>query len=213
MPEPPDEDLYELSDDDAIEIDVSDTTSSKEADESGDYELREVSDNPIRGDMAILVHPARYCRGCGFDLTLIEVSPCPGCEKAFDPNDDSTTRDTALPEQENFWLQRPRLAGYGLLALFIFGRPIIGFVGGNLGGRFADVVLAFGVMAMVPWILIGVLLALESIEEHHNPKLAVTLPLGFAFGLLLTLGLHPGVMLVGGIVGTFAGFIRTWRQT
>jgi len=215
MPDPPDEDVYELNEDDAMEPEPTGKTQadSNGQPDPGDYGLSEVADNPVRGDLEIIMHPARYCWACGFDLTLIDVSPCPGCEKAFDPDDDSTTRDTPLPEQDNFWLQRPRLAGYALLGLFILGRPIIGVVGGNLGGKFADVVLAFGVLSLIPWLLISVLLALETIEEHHNPKLIVTLPLGFAFGLLLTLGLHPGVMVVGGIVGTFAGFLRTWRQT
>ncbi len=129
MPDPPDDDVYELSDDDAIEPDASGFTPAHS--NTGDYELSEITDNPVRGDLEIIMHPARYCRACGFDLTLIDVSPCPGCEKAFDPDDDATTRDTPLPEQENFWLQRPRLAGYGLLALFILGRPIIGFVGAH----------------------------------------------------------------------------------
>ncbi|MBB6430370.1 hypothetical protein [Algisphaera agarilytica] len=198
-----DEDIYELSEEDALD----DTPSA-----SGEYELGEVSDNPPRGDLEIIMHPARYCRACGFDLTLVEVSPCPGCEKEFDPNDDSTTRDTPLPTQDNFFLQKPRVAGYGLLAWFILGRPIIHFVGDSLGGRFADVVLAFGILALTPWILIGVVLALETIEEHHNPKLVVTLPLGAAFGILLTVGLHPAIILIGAIVGAFAGFIRTWRE-
>lgn len=207
-----DDDIYELNDDDAIHDNVRDSSVDAD-DQGGDYELSEVADNPVRGDLEILVHPARYCRACGFDLTLIDVSPCPGCEKEFDPDDDTTTRDTPLPTQDNFWLQRPRLAGYALLGLFIVGRPIIGFVGGNLGGRFADVVLAFGVMALVPWVFVGVLLGLETIEEHHNPKPSVTVPLGFGFGLLLTFGLHPGVMFAAGIVGAFAGFVRAWRQT
>lgn len=213
MPDPPehDEDLYELSDDDAID-DAPAGSPPTDITPEGDYELAQVTDNPVRGDLEILTHPARYCRACGFDLTLLDVSPCPGCEKAFDPDDDATTRDTPLPTQDNYWLQRPRLAGYGLLLLFILGRPIIGFIGNNLGGRFADVVLAFAVIALIPWVFVGVLLAMETVEEHHNPKLLVTIPLGFVFALLLTLGLHPGVMFVAGIAGGFAGFFRAWRE-
>lgn len=209
-----DEDVYDLSEDDALPDDdaTSHPVSSGDS-EANTYELGEVSENPPRGDLELLVHPARYCKACGFDLTLVTVSPCPGCDKPFDPDDDSTTRDTPLPEQDNYWLQKPRLAGYGLLALYILGRPVIHLVGDNLGGRFADVVLAFGVLALTPWVFVGVLLALKAVEEHHNPKLTVTLPLGFAFGVLLTFGLHPGVLLVGGIAGAFAGFVRAWRET
>ncbi|MEM9419855.1 MAG: hypothetical protein AAGA25_12515 [Planctomycetota bacterium] len=158
------------------------------------------------------VRPARYCRSCGFDLTLIDVSPCPGCEKEFDPEDDSTTRGTPLPTQGNFYFQRPRVAGYGLLVWFILGRPIIHFVGNSLGGRFADLVIGLGVILLVPWILVGVMLAFETTEEHHNPKLVVTLPLGAAFGVLLTFGLHPALTVVGAIVGGFGGFLRAYRE-
>lgn len=176
------------------------------------HELRE-ADAADPGELMIL--PAKYCRACGFDLTLIDAGDsggvCPGCEKKYDPNDESTYRTTPLPVQENYWLQTPRLAGYALIVWFLLGRPAIHVVGGSLGGKFADAVLALGVLLMLPWVLLGVLLALEVVEEHHNPKLAVTLPLGFAFGLLLTFGLHPGIMLVAGITGAFAGFIRTWR--
>lgn len=209
----PDDDLYELNEDDAVECNAP-VDESAGPDAPGDYELDEVTDNPDRGDLEILAHPAKYCQACGFDLTLIDAEDsgvCPGCEKKYDPNDESTYRTTPLPTQDNFWLQSPRLAGYALIVWFLLGRPIIHFVGDGLSGKFADAVLAFGVLAMLPWVLVGVLLGLEIIEEHHNPKLAVTLPLGFAFGLLLTFGLHPGVMLIGGIAGAFAGFLRTWR--
>ncbi|MEM1027766.1 MAG: hypothetical protein AAGJ38_06755 [Planctomycetota bacterium] len=204
------EDVYELNDDDAFDADTPEP--EPPAPDVGEIELAEVTDNPIRGDLEILMHPARYCRACGFDLTLVDVSPCPGCEKAFDPEDDSTTRDTPLPTQGNFWLQRPRLAGYGLLLVFIIGRPLIHVIGNNLSGRLAEVVLAFAVLALIPWVFVGTLLALETVAEHHNPKLVVTIPLGLAFALLLTLGLHPGVMFVAAIVGAFAGFFRTWRE-
>ncbi|MEM1108300.1 MAG: hypothetical protein AAGH99_06380 [Planctomycetota bacterium] len=223
MPDPPDEeDVYDLSDEDALDEEPLDEGLIELAYDPNDVEgVAEESDtrDPVAeespdDDTELEVHPARYCRSCGFDLTYVDVSPCPGCDKEFDPEDESTTRDTPLPRQDNYWLQRPRLAGYALLVLFVIGRLVMGFVAENLGGRFADAVLGFGVVfLLVPWAFLGVYLLLEALEEHHNPKLIVTLPLGFVFGLLLTLGTHPGVMLAAGIGGAFAGFVRTWRET
>ncbi|MEM9881700.1 MAG: hypothetical protein AAF800_02135 [Planctomycetota bacterium] len=173
--------------------------------------------------------PRRFCLGCDFELTdLAEPGRCPKCGRGFDPRDDATTRDTPLPVRElPYLLQGPRLAGYAWLLLFLIGRSAIATLGddwstgisGGSGTNRADA--SIGVAAavltgllLVPWLLGCVLLGLTAVGEHHNAgRLAVTILLGIGLACLMVLGLDPVLLLAAGVLGAFAGLLRTWRST
>ncbi|MEM7625106.1 MAG: hypothetical protein AAF333_05705 [Planctomycetota bacterium] len=229
---PEDEDLYELSEDDAVEPAAStgevrpSSEKIEQLDDDGQtYALGDEVVPPPRRDTAILERPPRYCLACNADLTLVDDGVCPDCERAFDPADPKTLRDEPLTDEKNWWLQPPRVAGYGLIAMFLVGRLIIdaasGAVAEGLAGGTGDtrssamigaVVSALGVLLVTPWVFFGTLLGLTGVCEHFNPRLIIAVPIGAGFGLLLTLGLHPAVIFVGFMIGSLAGFFYAWRQ-
>ncbi|MEM6457890.1 MAG: hypothetical protein AAF710_00700 [Planctomycetota bacterium] len=173
--------------------------------------------------------PRRFCLGCDFELTdFEEPGRCPKCDRGFDPQDDSTTRDSPLPVRElPYLLQTPRMAGYAWLVLFLIGRSAIATLGGDWvtgisggsGVSQADAAVGAAVavltgLLLIPWLLGCALLGLIAIGEHHNPgNLAVTVLLGIGLASLMVLGLNPGLLLAAGILGAFAGLLRTWRAT
>ncbi|MEM8738896.1 MAG: hypothetical protein AAGG38_10540 [Planctomycetota bacterium] len=223
--QPPDDepDVYQLSDDDAFPEPepppadepgpANSAAASGTAPPDSEYELDTPVALPARDDLKILILPPRYCLACGHDLTLVEDDRCPYCEKVFDPENPSTYADEPIKSPGNWWLEPPRVAGYALLATYLLGRIVIGLSADAIGGRFGEVTIAFGVLATLPWVVLCVLLALAAIGEHHNPKITVAVPLGFAFGLLFTLGLHPAIVFAGTLTGAFAGLVRAWRAT
>jgi len=230
MPDPPDDDLYELTEaDEAVEadgevyelteddaVDGHDSTGAQTPSEVLDndgrtYAVSQPTANPLRGDLKILEHPPRYCLACGHDLTLIRAGVCPGCEKLFNPQDPNTFSDEPIAEPGNWWAQPPRLAGYAVLPLWLIGWLIIAGATSAIGGPFSEVLVAFGVLVMLPWVAVCVLLGMASLDDYHNPKLIVTIPLGVVLGMVLTLGLHPALIFIAMIAGGFAGLLRAWR--
>ncbi len=175
----------------------------------------EAKSQPLPEDAELVVYDPKFCLGCGEDLSELptEVTQCPRCGRGFDPHDPSTYTDEPPPAlQKNFWLQRPRIAGYLFLFLLVLGRIMIYVLGGAVGGRFGDVLIAFGVLVMLPWIFVCVYLALEAAEEIHNPTLPVSISLGVASGFIITLGMHPALIFCGLVIGGFTGFFRAWRE-
>ena len=165
-------------------------------------------------DADLVVVEAKYCIGCGQDLSDLppELTQCPRCGRGFEPDDPSSYMDQPPPPERSFWLQRPRIAGYLLIGLYLLGRLIVGATASGFGGRFGEVVLAFAVLALLPWMFICVFLALEAIEEYHGPTLLVSILLGAGFGVLITVGMHPALMFCGIVVGGFTGMFRAWRE-
>ena len=194
-----------------------------------DDRARAAAATPLPDDAELVVYDPKYCIGCGFELSELpgDVTQCPRCGRGFEPTDPSTYADEPPPDLErNWWLQTPRLAGYGLLVLYVGGRIIIGWVAPSLGtglsggtgsgrvaGSIGALVSVLATMLLLPWILFGVLLGLASIEEYFSPKVGVTVVLGAGFGLLLTLGMHPAFLFIGLVAGGFAGLVYAWRQT
>lgn len=219
------DEIYELNEDDEQ------PPHSERLDADGTYALGEEATPPPReaspdpgggtgndpgacGEAGMEVRDARYCLACGFDLSEIDTGVCPGCEKAFDPNDPLSYRDTPLVEAPvNWWFDRPRVAGYILLALFPIGRWLIHVVADDPGGRFAAAIMGMGALVFVaPWAGACASLGLAAVAEHHNPKVSTSVALGMGFGVLVTIGLHPALSVVGAFAGAFAGFVRAWRQ-
>ena len=217
-----DDDIYELTEDDAVEPTPAPAERRPSAaaleqieqlDADGQtYALGDEVVPPPRADTAKLGRTPRYCLACSADLTLIDDGICPKCEKPFDPADPKTVRNAPLLDPTNWWLEPPRLAGYAVLPLFLVGRAVVHAVASEPGGRFAEVVIAFAVLASLPWIGVCVYLILMGIEDYLNPKLTVAVPAGMALGVLVTLGLHPSMLFVGAVAGGFTGLLWGWRQ-
>ncbi len=170
-------------------------------------------------DAEFHVTDPRYCLGCGFDLTELDedARQCPRCGRSFDPADASTYAETAPPSAEpNYWLEPPRLAGYILVPLFLVGRAVTNAVAagfgeslGSVGGATVGPLMV--VFLLLPWLFICVYLALVLADDYINPLVGVAVGVGAAFGLLFTFGLHPALLVIGLIIGSFAGFVRAWR--
>lgn len=184
------------------------------------YDLTESRPLPPRADMAMLERTARWCPACGCDLTMTDQPPCPRCERPFNPDDPSTTSPKPVePEQENYWRDKQRIAGYIVLPLFLFGRALInvfgqdmtGFITGS--GGFAGV--AVGVMVtllIIPWLVATVFFLLIATSDYYNPRTVYCLGFGAIAGIIIVLGLHPVLLLAGVVAGLFAGMVRAWAE-
>jgi hypothetical protein len=174
---------------------------------------------PLPEDASFAVYDPKFCLGCGAELTELEdTTQCPHCGRGFNPADDSTYADEPPPSLEvPYWRQPPRLAGYVLLPLFLLGRVLIRAVEGQfagmldtLGGAMAGPLLV--VFGLVPWLAGCIYLALIAAEDFFSPRLGPALAVGLLLGVLLTLGLHPALLVIGAILGPFVGLIRAWRE-
>lgn len=216
----PDDDFYQLSDDDAVD-------EPTPLNDDGTYQLDqplEPSTPPAKppatpappkpapptADDGLTILPPRYCIACGEDLTFVDDGQCPRCERKFDPADESTTRSTPLPEEGNYWLQAPRLAGYALLVVFVIGRGMINFLD-SASGDWALLFTAAMIAVALPWIAICQALLLWALSENINPKIGVCIAASMVLGILMTLGTNPLCIAVAILAAPFVGLLYAWR--
>jgi hypothetical protein len=169
----------------------------------------------------------KYCIACGRDLTALpdDTTECPKCGRPYNPLNPSTYTDEPLTRDRSYWLQAPRLAGYGLVILFLVGRIIIGSTANGwtdaMDGQYGSAVVGqaagaiIGALSIVlgylPWIFVCCILALILLSDRFKPTLIMCLLLGMAAGLTLSLGLHLGLMIAAVMVGALAGLVYYWR--
>ncbi len=182
------------------------------------YELAEPPPKTIpRRDLERIQRPARWCPACGYDLTLVNEPPCPRCERPFIPGDTATYATEPVEVRHRYWTDRPRIAGYFMLPLFLVGRAVVNNIapewvnwmdgsGGNAG-------VVFGAMVgllLIPWLIATTLLGTIALDDYYNPKTLYCMLVGAGFGVVITLGMSPVLLLAGIFAGLFAGFIRAW---
>lgn len=172
------------------------------------------------------VVPAKYCAGCGHDLTdpngwLPAQAPnpgeaatprCPYCLKHFDPADDTTFRDTPKPEAAPTWRDSDRLALVALFCLYLFGILVLSGLAADYGTGNNHVLGAMALALSVPWLIGCVYLALAALGNRLNPKLIITIPLATALGVLFALGSPPLVLGAAFLLGPFTGLLFSWRN-
>lgn len=216
-----DDDIYELNEDDAAEPVSSEVRPALSAepvievlDSDGQtYALGDEVVPPPRLDTARFERPPHYCLGCSADLTVIDNGVCPECERPFNPEDDATFRDEPLDDAPNWWLEAPRLAGYVLLPLFLIGRWAVGGLAQMWGGEESNFVVGAGMVALtVPWAAACIFCLLIALQDHYNPKLSVTVPLGIGLGVFIALGAPALMVVVAAMCGPVAGFMWTWKS-
>ena len=174
------------------------------------YELAEAPTPELRPDLELIQRPPRWCPACGYDLTMVDVPPCPRCERSFIPGDASTYAEEPIEPPHNSWINARRVAGYVAIPLFLLGRVIIhtatpgwglmidGEAGTNRAESSVGVVAAvFLVLLFIPWLIATTLLVLIALSNYYNPRTAICLVLGAGLGIFLTLGVSPVLLLVG----------------
>ncbi len=183
----------------------------------------------------LLAKQPRYCLTCG---TLLpgpragEPEPrCDHCLRPFDPNDPATFSAEPRPEPRRWW-QDPAVPGVAWLVVYGVGCLVIGgllpswvtWLGGGAGldrdvpdpraGQAAGVLVAvfLVVFGFIPWLFACLYLLLLAVEEHLRDEVLWYLTAGAIGGMLCTLGFHPALLLVGIVMGVFAGLVRQWRM-
>ena len=180
-------------------------------------------------DAGFEVHDPKYCLACGEDLSEFE-SPgeCPRCGRLFDPGNPATFSDEPAEVAETpYWLQPPRLAGYGLLALVVLGRLCIHAVvpdwagamdGGagssRVGAAAGGVVGALLALLVIPWAVGCCVLGLIAAIEFFNPgRILVAGAVSVVLAIIITLGLPAAVVVMAVMPAPFAGLLVAWRST
>lgn len=197
-----------------------------ESSNASPYELSEVPDEhalgetppPVpRADLPLIDRPGRWCPACGYDLTRVGQPPCPRCERMFIPEDPSTYSSEPVEIKHPYWTDKPRVAGYVLIPVFLIGRGVINATKDDWSEMFAGsggsagVILGamFGLL-LIAWLIVTPLLGAIALSDFYNPRVVYCLLAGFAFGIVITIGLSPAVIFAGMLAGLFAGLIRAW---
>ncbi|MEM9250907.1 MAG: hypothetical protein AAGB29_01030 [Planctomycetota bacterium] len=193
----------------------------------GSLPLRPVAREPLVRDGPIFADVDRYCLDCGYNLRGLHEPRCPECGSWFDPERPNTYYAKGDVSQE--LLRHDQTVRVGLTAalavLFVVGLPIIFFAGDLIGGRLAWL---GPLLVVTPWSACCAYALLWLVEHDRLVTLAAYLVVGVAFGVGLgivsaivaliselamtqTFSFEIGYLLLGGMGGVFAAFVRRYN--
>ncbi|MEM7577568.1 MAG: hypothetical protein AAF328_08840 [Planctomycetota bacterium] len=177
----------------------------------------------------LLAKQPRYCLACGKRLELPHGkggrAACGHCLNPFDPADPSTFLPVPPPDPYRWWHTK-EVPGLTFLLLYVLGSLVIGSLisqwGVNATGagnreRVVDaasaIIAVFLILfGLAPWLFACAYLLLVALEHHLRDQIVIYLTVGAIAGAVCAAGYHPALLLVGGILGTLAGFIRQARM-